>query len=366
MAQPKVKRHFRRHIKLLCKFIVGKQRLISSESYYPEEPHKSKAQIFWEQCVHILRYGELNDFYYLYGLDVKGANFKQKGLIAYKEFRDWRNAHNRPNYPFNYICILRDKKLFSIVCEYFGIPCAKDLGFIDPGQLTVRLNDDVQEGLFHLLERENHIFCKALDAECGNGIFSLSRGEDGGYLLNDCPTSQKDVEAYVGGLTYQSLVQRRVRQHPEMSRLYPKSINTIRLVTIRNRHTGEIEHFHSLLRVGARGNVVDNWAQGGVCVAIDKEGILAAEAYFKPPYGLHTRLHPDTGVVFEGFKVPYYREAVELCRRFHKRIDFIPAIGWDVAITPEGPCIIEGNDNWEVSLHQIYGGLKARFDSLLR
>jgi hypothetical protein len=45
--------------------------------------------------------------------------------------------------------------------------------------------------------------------------------------------------------------------------------------------------------------------------------------------------HPDTGVRFEGHAVPFYEEAVALCRRF--------LIGWDVAITPRGPLILEPN-----------------------
>lgn len=364
--KPKIKKRYYRRVKVFFRFLIGKEKMPSKVSYFPDEPHKSAVRIFFEQCVHIFRFGEINRYYYLYGLDVEGTSFKKKGLLAFKEHLDVLYYYNRPRNPFNYVCILSDKKLFAIVCEYFGISCAKDLGFIDPGQLVVRLNDDVLEDLFHLLERENNIFCKPLDSECGRGVFSIGRVGEGEYLLNDCPTTREEIERLIGEFNVQLLVQRRLLQHPEMNRMYPKSINTIRLVTIRNRHTGEIEYFHSLLRIGAGGNVVDNWSQGGVCVGVGEDGVLLAEGYFKPQYGLRTLSHPDTGVVFEGFEIPYYHEAVEMCKRFHKKIDFIPAIGWDVAITPDGPCLIEANDNWAISLHQVYGGLRERFDSLLR
>lgn len=366
MAHKKrVKKHITRRLKLFLRYLVGIERMTSKVSYYPELPHKSRFRIFREQCVHILRYGELNQFYYLYGLDVKGANFKVKELLPYKYFKDWRNLYNRPSHPFNYICLLRDKKLFSIVCEYYGIPSAKDIGILNPADGSVNMDNDFTEDLFHLLDRERQIFCKPIDAECGAGIFSLGVDEEG-YTLNDVAATREGVERVLKTCMGRYLVQKRLVQHSEMSRIYSGSINTIRLVTIRNSHTGEIEFFHALLRMGTNGNVVDNWAKGGICIGMNEEGVLVREGFYKPPYGLRATEHPNTGVVFEGFKIPYYREAVEMCKRFHRKLEYIPAIGWDVAITEEGPCLVEANDNWEVSLHQIYGGLKPHFDKLLR
>ena len=34
------------------------------------------------------------------------------------------------------------------------------------------------------------------------------------------------------------------------------------------------------------------------------------------------------------------------------------SIGWDIAITKDGPMFIEGNDRWEVSMIQaVHGGM---------
>lgn len=359
------KRHLTRRIKLFFRYLVGAERMTSKESYFPELPHKVKVRIFLEQCVHIFRYGELNQYYYLYGMDVKGANFKRNNLVAYKEFMDWRNLRNRPSSPFNYICILRDKRLFAILCEYYGIPCVRDLGMLDRETMTVSSFNDTVEELFHLLEREHDIFCKPINAECGEGIFCLG-WRDGEYSINDSPATREAVQARVKATRGGYLVQSRLVQHPEMDVIYPKSINTIRIVTIRNEHTGEIELFHALLRIGAGGNVVDNWSQGGVCVGIDPDGRLVEEGYYKPPFGLRTTVHPDTGVVFREFRVPCYEQAVAMCRRFHSKLDVLSSIGWDVAITPNGPCLIEANDNWAISLHQVYGGLKDRYEELVK
>lgn len=63
-------------------------------------------------------------------------------------------------------------------------------------------------------------------------------------------------------------------QHKEMSRLYPNAINTLRIVTVRNIKTGKVDVLHSLLRIGAHGNIVDNWAKGGIAIGIKPDGFF--------------------------------------------------------------------------------------------
>lgn len=45
------------------------------------------------------------------------------------------------------------------------------------------------------------------------------------------------------------------------------------------------------------------------------------------------------------------KEAIEVVIKAHREFHGIRSIGWDVAITENGPCFIEGNDNWEISLN---------------
>lgn len=54
--------------------------------------------------------------------------------------------------------------------------------------------------------------------------------------------------------------------------------------------------------------------------------------------------HPDTGCSFIGFRVPCYKEAVDLCRRAARVRPGMRYVGWDVAVTPDGPVLVEGND----------------------
>jgi hypothetical protein len=45
-----------------------------------------------------------------------------------------------------------------------------------------------------------------------------------------------------------------------------------------------------------------------------------------------------------------------LALRAHRVFYDFPSVGWDVAVTPEGPVLIEGNYNWNVVLTQQAGG----------
>lgn len=187
----------------------------------------------------------------------------------------------------------------------------------------------------------------------------------GGYLVNSKFFKSWDaVKNYFKTDEFKDVefvVQKCLHNHPVIDRIYPLSINTIRLVTIKNTATNNVEPFGAILRIGAHGNVVDNTTMGGLAIKISQDGTLATEAFYKPGFGTKTRVHPDTNVAFDKIKIPYYDECVKICCKFHK-ILAIHSIGWDVAITPDGPVIIEGNDNWEItSLQAIWGPLRREF-----
>ena len=53
--------------------------------------------------------------------------------------------------------------------------------------------------------------------------------------------------------------------------------------------------------------------------------------------------HPVTGVRFDGFQIPCFEEAKELVLKASLESDKILVVGWDVAISEDGPVVIEGN-----------------------
>jgi hypothetical protein len=66
--------------------------------------------------------------------------------------------------------------------------------------------------------------------------------------------------------------------------------------------------------------------------------------------------HPDTGVTFGGRQVPHLGGARELVLRAAALFPAIPLVGWDIAILPDRPILIEGNHNDSVSAMEVASG----------
>lgn len=132
-----------------------------------------------------------------------------------------------------------------------------------------------------------------------------------------------------------------IRQHPALSEMNPSSINTLRVVTILNEEGPHIIYAH--IRIGNSDKPVDNLHSGGMFAPIDLEsGVISYPAYDKARI-TYTE-HPRTGVKIQGFQIPFWKEAKELCLEAAQVVPQMRYVGWDVAITKNGPVFVEGNN----------------------
>ena len=125
-----------------------------------------------------------------------------------------------------------------------------------------------------------------------------------------------------------------------------------------------------IIRVGSGTNDVDNFHSGGVYSFFDEEGFITKPAIDRE--GTVHEEHPLTKTSFVGFKIPYCQEALDLCKTASKKIPQIAYVGWDIAITPQGPVILEGNElpgydlyQSKVHLDENLHGLKPAFDAVI-
>ena len=199
-------------------------------------------------------------------------------------------------------------------------------------------NMDYQEIPFEALKDETDYFLKDQGGECASFVKRIVD-----YSALQALRSKINSGSFI--------LQRSVVQSKSMNVLNPHAINTLRIVTINKN--GRCYVLTALLRVGTSktGNV-DNWAAGGLAIGIQHTGYLKNYGFYKPVHGLKESVHPDTGIVFTEFKIPQYEEACQLACEAHKFFFNVRAIGWDVAISEDGPVFIEGNDNFEISLQQ--------------
>lgn len=349
-------------LKLTCKLIINPS-IIKGESYYPEfsDKRKSMLAIWCDQIKHIWKHHAVDKFYYLFGFDIKGLS-KQEEYVDNTYFIDRRSKLNNDilHAP---VAVLRDKYLFSLVAEAAEVPIPKTIGLIEDGMVIRKRYDEISISDFLKSSGNIDVFVKSIDGECGDGVYHVKSNGDmitiGGEIASEESLSNKFSKG-------RFLIQEKITQHERINAIFSHSINTIRLVTVYNRKENKVEVFSAGLRIGAGNNDVDNWAMGGLFVGIEKEsGKLKKYGFYKPSHGTKATTHPDSGVLFEGYQIPFYKEAINMAVKFHSVLKGMHSIGWDIAICNDGPCFIEGNDNWEISLMQVVdNGLKKDFDRL--
>lgn len=322
--------------------------LYKSASYYPELPPRGSRNNFIYQVMQIIKYGFPNDYFFMYGMDVK-SDIEREKYVNYAEFMKLRDKLN--NIPNNGADILRNKLYFYIVARSIGIDTPEVRYAFVAGKLF-SVNGGLTEISFNsILSNDKDLFCKELNGECGKGVHSISIKENR-VFIDGRLSSIETLEGIMRGSNF--IMQDYLHQHHEMNRLYPNSVNTIRLVTVQDNNKHRIVVFPSILRIGANGAFVDNTSQGGIAVGFNlKTGQLNEFGFFKPQYGRRVSAHPNSGVVFSDFHIPFIEKAVNDAVRFHELLGGIHSIGWDIAIGDQGPVFIEGNDNWEINGPQV-------------
>lgn len=141
------------------------------------------------------------------------------------------------------------------------------------------------------------------------------------------------------------LVQRLLTNHPDLAPIAADALSTLRLVTLR-RPGQPAAPLAAGLRLPGPGQEVDNLSAGGAMAMVHlATGTLEAAFSDRPEAGTWT-VHPRTGAPVAGRRVPRWTDAVALAVRAHESVPDLPFVGWDVAVTPDGPVLVEANTIW--------------------
>ena len=192
--------------------------------------------------------------------------------------------------------------------------------------------------------RKHDIFMvKPADGSCGKGIEKIRRGE---YASEDELYSR--IMGY-GGKYY---LDEFIDQHSSISEIYSGSINTVRVIAIRGRNGVHI--ICAYLRIGNAGRHVDNFNSGGMVAPVDeKTGIVKDKAIDKEK-NVYI-VHPSSGKEIMGFRIPFWDDITELVKKAGTVVPEVRYIGWDVAVTSNGPCLVEGNNFPGHDIYQLPG-----------
>lgn len=206
------------------------------------------------------------------------------------------------------------------------------------------------DALSVLEPNKEYIIKPAIDGQGGKGIFKLIRRKDSVYLGNDLFNMDELPENY----RQHFVVQPFIEQHQSLNRVYPHSINTIRVISLRLHD--KIIILSTIIRFGNRGSFVDNGSSGGVACGIRPNGILkdfAVDTKLRK-----YRMHPYTKISFGGVEIPGIKEVKELVEYQHTKLPYFDIVSWDIAIHKSGePVLIEINlMEQAVNFHQATNG----------
>lgn len=271
---------------------------------------------------------------------------------------------------------INDPKLADLVTnklsfvEHFergGFPVPRLLGYNVSDKLYLREVDTwevaelfsprlLKESLDHIMTSWGiaEIFLKPIRGSQGLGAYRVTRA----HL--HIPPEMERLHSAVSKNSY--VLQQVVEQHPELSKFNPSSLNTMRIDTFRAPGS-EAEILSAFLRVGGKGNYVDNIAAGGVKVGIHLDSGKLQEKALNLFHGSQTittfKASPTNGILFDGCQVPMFEEVKQTVIR---AAEYIPSalVGWDVAVGPAGPVLIEANILYYrlTGCDAVYGGYR--------
>ncbi len=211
--------------------------------------------------------------------------------------------------------------------------------------------DGGYEAFEGFLSRNPVFIYKPQIGQCGDGVAKIVTAE----------ISDKKA-FYNEAIEKKACLEELVVQHPDWEALCPGCVNTMRIIT--GAAKGQSWLLFAATRVGSGKGVADNFHMGGSAVLIDMEtGKLTGNGIDKK---LNEHTHSATGILYDGYQVPYWEEIKALCLEAALVNDQIHFVGWDVAVTPDGPLLIEGNRGSGFDLPQVLAkrGLKDMLEEL--
>lgn len=143
------------------------------------------------------------------------------------------------------------------------------------------------------------------------------------------------------------IVQSKLEQHPDLAKLNPTSVNTIRVMSY--RRDNEVVILYAVIRIGRMGKVVDNETSGGIKADIDLQtGRIKGPAFGSPTE--KNMPQTDSGAVLDNYLIPSFPQILDFVKSLHYRLPYFRLIGWDISVDTNGkPVMIEWNRSAELS-----------------
>ena len=244
---------------------------------------------------------------------------------------------------------MSDKALFARLCTAHKIPHVQTLAIVGKDQVT--WNIDPKNLCFDL-------FCKRPKGKGAIGAEAFRFIAPDQFL--DRSGTIRSLQQLISHLRQFSddkpmLIQRWLVNHDSISDLAQDSLITFRVMTSINEHD-EIEVTDAMLRILVvleprwKPAVVDVEFAAPVDLSTGKLGLLTGDNM--RTCCVRYKLQPITNANVHGRQVEHWDAIAELAIKCHTAFRHRLMIGWDIALTPHGPVVLEGNTKFDVMFLQ--------------
>ena len=206
------------------------------------------------------------------------------------------------------------------------------------------------------------------------GLMVLTRSSEGDEMISPSGkrrTLDELLDTMAGDSRYSTyIVQDRLENHTDLQQLADsKALQTVRVVTMVGPDRKprilfacakviNSDHLSDNFDYGTSGNLLAD-------IHLGSGSLHRVMGKHDSGFGLQEFAeHPRTGITFNDFTLPYWQETKVLAEE--AALKFLPlrTIGWDIAITQDGPSVIEGNVWWDAlhNAHKLMPEYLATFD----
>ena len=256
-----------------------------------------------------------------------------------------------------------DKSVFYAKCQGVALPVPVTYGVFEGGRGTDRFGQtlDGREPWVRYFKSAlpECFIVKEREGAYGSGFAAFERESSGFRRVGQARTGDCDwlYDELIGQVPISLVIQERFFDHPDLEVLSGcKGLQTLRVNTYLEED-GSVSILFYMLKVLVGTNVSDNFSMGtkGNLIGIGDPqiGVLTGARTLHPSGSglISIDRHPVTGIPFRGFRIPLWSEAIDLAKKAHRFFPEFGALGWDIALTSDGPKLIEANAWWDPPLY---------------
>ena len=282
-------------------------------------------------------------------LDIRGKDYEES-FLNWKEQQEYLSLLN----PRKYFSLARNKYLTHLILDKVGITSKSELYVYYSPESGLETDCIARnyKSVAKILKQKcvKQMVVKTTESSHGDNVWVINdlhfeENDDVSMLRFDGETLMLSDLCKKNPLIFESVIS----QTSQMAALNPSSVNTIRFMTTL-MPDGSARTIACFIKVGRAGRCVDNAGSGGnVDAAVDiANGRIYNVIMFKGWRNIDKiDCHPDTGVLLDGMMIKNWAEIRRRVENFQQRMPFVKAAGWDIAITDNGPIIVEVNDMWD-------------------